>query len=153
MSVNAYPTSSAQRLLVIAVLASVLCGQFCAARPNIVIFFADDLGYSDIGCFGGEIETPHLDALAENGLRMTQFYNTGRCCPSRASLLTSASRSATWQNRPGIGLTWSASGTPGTRLKQDPRFEVSTISQASTCISTVIGKSSRGAISIGTVSC
>ncbi|MEM8681343.1 MAG: sulfatase-like hydrolase/transferase, partial [Planctomycetota bacterium] len=57
-------------------------------RPNIVVLFADDLGYSDIGCFGGEIETPNLDALAANGVRLTQFYNTGRCCPSRASLLT-----------------------------------------------------------------
>lgn len=58
------------------------------SRPNIVVLLADDMGYSDIGCFGSEIETPHLDWLAENGLRFTHFYNTGRCCPSRASLLT-----------------------------------------------------------------
>lgn len=57
-------------------------------RPNIVILFADDMGFSDIGCFGSEIETPNLDRLAANGLRYTQFYNTGRCCPSRASILT-----------------------------------------------------------------
>ncbi len=57
-------------------------------RPNIVILFADDLGFSDIGCFGGEIETPNLDALASRGVRFTQFYNASRCCPSRASLLT-----------------------------------------------------------------
>ncbi len=57
-------------------------------RPNVVIIFADDLGYSDIGCFGGEIETPNLDRLAENGVRFSQFYNTARCCPARASLLT-----------------------------------------------------------------
>jgi len=49
---------------------------------------ADDMGYSDLGCFGSEILTPNLDKLAENGLRMTQFYNAARCCPSRASLLT-----------------------------------------------------------------
>eukprot|EP00978_Attheya_sp_CCMP212_P026884 scaffold89188_cov53-Attheya_sp.AAC.7 len=49
---------------------------------------ADDLGFSDIGCFGSEIETPHLDALGQSGLRMTQMYNCARCCPSRASLLT-----------------------------------------------------------------
>ena len=46
------------------------------------------MGYSDIGCYGGEIDTPNLDALAENGLRFTQFYNSGRCCPTRASLMT-----------------------------------------------------------------
>lgn len=59
-----------------------------APRPNIVIIMADDVGYSDIGCFGSEIETPNLDALASGGLRFTQFYNTTRCCPTRASLLT-----------------------------------------------------------------
>ena len=56
--------------------------------PNIVFILADDLGYSDLGCYGGEIETPNLDELAANGLRYTQFYNTGRCWPTRASLLT-----------------------------------------------------------------
>lgn len=59
-----------------------------APRPNFVIIMADDLGYSDIGSYGGEIETPHLDALAENGVRFSNFYNAARCCPSRASLLT-----------------------------------------------------------------
>lgn len=58
------------------------------SRPNIVLILADDLGWSDLGCFGGEINTPHLDKLAANGLRFTQFYNTARCCPTRASLLT-----------------------------------------------------------------
>jgi len=57
-------------------------------RPNIILIMADDMGYSDIGCFGGEIETPNIDRLASNGLRFTQFYNTSRCCPTRASLLT-----------------------------------------------------------------
>jgi len=57
-------------------------------RPNILLILNDDMGFSDLGCYGGEIETPHLDRLAENGLRYTQFYNTARCCPSRASLLT-----------------------------------------------------------------
>ncbi|HEY9173250.1 MAG TPA: arylsulfatase [Verrucomicrobiae bacterium] len=56
--------------------------------PNILIFLADDMGYSDIGCYGSEIETPNLDRLAANGLRFTQFYNTTRCWPTRASLLT-----------------------------------------------------------------
>ena len=57
-------------------------------RPNIVIIMADDLGYSDLGCYGGEIETPNLDDLAKGGVRFTQFYNAARCCPTRASLLT-----------------------------------------------------------------
>ncbi len=59
-----------------------------AERPNILVILADDLGYSDIGCYGGEIRTPNLDALAADGLRFTRFYNATRCCPSRASLLT-----------------------------------------------------------------
>ncbi len=58
------------------------------AQPNIVVILVDDMGWSDLGCYGGEIPTPHLDALAKNGVRFTQFYNTGRCCPTRASLLT-----------------------------------------------------------------
>lgn len=57
-------------------------------RPNIILIMADDLGFSDLGSFGGEIQTPNLDWLASNGLRFTQFYNTSRCCPTRASLLT-----------------------------------------------------------------
>ena len=59
-----------------------------ARRPNILLILADDLGYSDLGCFGGEIATPNLDRLAKGGLRFTQFYNSARCCPSRAALLT-----------------------------------------------------------------
>src|SRR5258705_7754101 len=56
--------------------------------PNIIIILADDLGFSDVGCFGSEISTPNLDHMASEGLRMTQFYTTPRCCPSRAALLT-----------------------------------------------------------------
>jgi len=57
-------------------------------RPNIVVIMADDLGYSDLGCYGSEIQTPHLDRLAAEGMRFTQFYTCGRCCPTRASMLT-----------------------------------------------------------------
>ena len=57
-------------------------------RPDIVLILADDMGFSDIGCYGGEIETPNIDRLAREGVRMTQFYNTARCSPSRASLMT-----------------------------------------------------------------
>ena len=58
------------------------------AAPNVVIILADDLGFSDLGCYGGEIKTPVLDELAAGGLRYTQFYNTSRCWPSRAALMT-----------------------------------------------------------------
>ena len=67
---------------------SVQAGDEPAARPNIVLIMADDLGYADLGCYGSEISTPNLDALAANGLRLTQFYNTGKCHSSRVSLLT-----------------------------------------------------------------
>ena len=70
-------------------LAAVNFGNGADKRPpNIVFILADDLGYSDIGCYGGEIETPHLNALAQNGLRFSQFYNTARCWPTRAAVLT-----------------------------------------------------------------
>lgn len=59
-----------------------------AQKPNFLIILADDLGYSDIGCYGSEIQTPNLDKLAAKGVKFTQFYNAARCCPSRASLLT-----------------------------------------------------------------
>lgn len=76
-------------------LSAVLIGMFVLParaqekpRPNIIIILCDDMGFSDLGCYGGEIHTPNLDALAAGGLRFTQFYNTSRCCPSRACLLT-----------------------------------------------------------------
>src|SRR5215213_7033780 len=59
-----------------------------ASRPNLVLILADDMGFSDVGCFGGEIRTPAIDRLAREGVRLTQFYNVGRCCPTRAALLT-----------------------------------------------------------------
>jgi len=65
-----------------------LNGSAAPQRPNIVIVLADDMGYSDIGCYGSEIHTPNLDALAKEGVLFTQFYNAARCCPSRASILT-----------------------------------------------------------------
>jgi arylsulfatase A-like enzyme len=77
------------KLLIVAILLVFGMRAFGQSpRPNIVIILADDVGFSDIGCYGGEIRTPNLDALAADGLRFTQFYNTSRCCPSRASLLT-----------------------------------------------------------------
>jgi len=64
------------------------CGRATAAPPNIVVILADDLGFSDLGCYSGEIDTPHLDRLAAGGLRFTQASNTARCWPTRAALLT-----------------------------------------------------------------
>ena len=79
-----------------------------ARRPNLVIVLADDLGFSDIGCYGGEIPTPRLDALARGGARLSHFRNAARCCPARASLLTGL-----WPHQTGIGhmasnAAWSA---------------------------------------------
>lgn len=68
--------------------AFLLAAPSSAAPPNVVFILADDLGYSDLGCYGGEIETPNLDGLAKNGLRFTQFYNTARCWPTRGALLS-----------------------------------------------------------------
>ena len=61
---------------------------FAANRPNIIVILTDDMGFSDLGCFGGEIETPNLDSLAKGGLRFTEFYNTARCWPTRATLMS-----------------------------------------------------------------
>ena len=78
------------RLLTLALLSFVCIASFtvAAGKPNIIVILADDMGFSDLGCYGSEIPTPNLDALAANGLRFTQFYNTARCCPTRAALLT-----------------------------------------------------------------
>nr|HET7859436.1 arylsulfatase [Caldimonas sp.] len=77
-------------------------------RPNVVLILNDDMGYSDLGCYGGEIETPNLDRLAANGLRFSSFYNTARCSPSRASLLTGLHPHQT-----GIGILTYDSGPEG----------------------------------------
>ena len=77
-----------KHLLLFATLC-VLCGQSSAApKPNVLLILSDDLGFSDPGCYGSEIATPHLDALAKDGLRFTQFYNTARCWPTRAAILS-----------------------------------------------------------------
>src|SRR6266576_2885059 len=84
--------------------------------PNILIILNDDMGFSDIGCYGGEIETPNLNRLAADGLRYSQFYNTARCSPSRASLLTGLHPHQT-----GIGILTNDDrprGYPGTINKQ-----------------------------------
>ena len=74
--------------MVVALAGGLPFASIAATRPNIVVILVDDMGYSDIGCYGGEIHTPNLDKLAQEGVRFTQFHNTARCCPTRASLLT-----------------------------------------------------------------
>ncbi|MEO1524335.1 MAG: arylsulfatase [Planctomycetota bacterium] len=75
--------------LCLLLVGSVWCSKCIAAeRPNIILIMVDDMGFSDLGCYGGEIETPNLDKLAAGGVRFDQFYNSGRCCPTRATLMT-----------------------------------------------------------------
>ena len=79
-------------------------------KPNIIVILVDDMGFSDIGCYGSEIPTPNLDALASNGLRFTKFYNAARCCPTRASLLTGL-----YSHQTGIGHMVNDQGQIGYR--------------------------------------
>ena len=79
-------------------------------RPNIILVMADDLGWSDIGCYGGEIDTPHIDSLSRDGMRFTQFYNNAICGPTRASLLT--------------GLYCQQTGHRGDRWNEPKNFDV-----------------------------
>lgn len=85
-------------------------------RPDIVIVLADDMGFSDAGCYGSEIATPNLDRLAAGGLRFTQFYNAARCCPTRASLLTGL-----YPHQSGIGHMTADHGLPGYRSAMNDR--------------------------------
>jgi len=100
--------------LVWLILGSIWMGRPLQAqeRPNIIVILVDDMGFSDVGCFGGEIPTPHIDELAQQGLRLTNFYNVARCCPSRASLLTGL-----YPHQAGMG--WMASD----RYKDIPAYQ------------------------------
>lgn len=99
-----HATKAVWQILILTLLCP-LCA--VAAKPDIVLIMADDMGYSDAGCYGGEIDTPHLDRLAAEGVRFTQFYNTGRCCPTRASLLTGL-----YSHQTGIGHMTGDRGVP-----------------------------------------
>jgi arylsulfatase A-like enzyme len=87
-------------------------------RPNVMIIMVDDMGYSDLGCFGGEIETPNIDKLAANGVRFTQMYNCARCCPTRASLLTGKYPQKAGVTGMGVNLSMNAA-TIGEVLQQN----------------------------------
>src|SRR5438045_237581 len=95
-------------VVAVAVAAPVVAAD--APRPNVLLILADDLGYSDLGCYGGEIATPNLDALAANGLRFRQFYNCTRCCPTRASLMTGL-----YPHQAGVGDMTAQTPAPGYR--------------------------------------
>lgn len=93
-----FSLSTLSGLTMVAISAISASAQKQVQRPNIILILADDMGYSDIGCFGSEISTPNIDRLATEGIRMTQFYNASRSCPTRASLLTGL-----YQHQAGVG--------------------------------------------------
>ena len=108
-----------KRALLAVALLFVYSSAFAAAqknKPNIIVILADDLGYSDLSCYGSEIQTPNLDSLAQGGLRFRQFYNSARCCPTRAALLTGL-----YPHQAGIGHMVDDRGYEGYRgdLNQD----------------------------------
>ncbi len=102
--------SAAGVIFLVAGMATSACAKenVPAPRPNIVLIMADDMGYSDLSCFGSPIQTPHLDRLAANGIKYTHFYNAARCCPSRASLMTGLYPHQT-------GLGWMTAADLGTK--------------------------------------
>lgn len=101
-----------KKLLAIWLICSAAVTISAADKPNIVLIMTDDMGYSDIGCYGGEIETPNLDMLAKNGVHFSQFYNTSRCSPTRSSLI-----SGLYSHQAGMGLLTNDQGehNPGYR--------------------------------------
>src|SRR3954467_12627924 len=101
-----------KKVLLISCITLVSLSLFAASarRPNIIIILSDDMGFSDLGCYGSEIQTPNLDRLAANGVRFTQFYNNARCCPTRASLLTGL-----YPHQAGVGHMTSNQGYEGYR--------------------------------------
>jgi arylsulfatase len=99
-----------KRLLALAIAVLLPAVTSAAPRPNVLLILADDIGYSDVGCFGSEIATPNIDRLAAEGLRFTRFTNCTRCCPSRASLLTGL-----YPHQAGVGLMTGDQRAPGYR--------------------------------------
>lgn len=97
-------------LVLLATVVATCAAPAMAGRPNIILIMSDDMGYSDIGCYGSEIETPNLDGLADDGVRFTQFYNGARCCSTRASLLTGL-----YPHQAGIGWMMSDNGVDAYR--------------------------------------
>ena len=88
MNIKINPKKSSFFFVLICLLFEYSAINAQTTKPNVIVILTDDMGYSDIGCFGSEIKTPNIDRLAANGLRFTSFYNTARCSPTRAALLT-----------------------------------------------------------------
>ncbi len=88
---------------------------FAETSPNVIVILADDMGFSDIGPYGGEIETPHLDRLAQGGIKFSRFYNSGRCCPTRASLMTGLHPHQT-------GIGWMTNPPNTSKMDHGPDF-------------------------------
>lgn len=103
-----HASTTTSRLWLLTALAFLPSVVSAADKPNVVVILCDDMGFSDLGCYGGEIATPNLDKLAEGGLRFTQFYNCARCCPTRASLLTGL-----YPHQAGVGHMMDDKGKPG----------------------------------------
>src|SRR3954452_4717550 len=87
-AMSIHPTPSRRDFLRIAAATPALAAAAATPRPNVIVILVDDMGFSDLGCYGSEIPTPNIDRLATGGVRFTQMYNTARCSPSRACLLT-----------------------------------------------------------------
>jgi arylsulfatase len=123
---------------VLSLIATALlaCPALAADRPNILLILADDLGYSDLGCYGGEIATPNLDALANGGLRFRQFYNSTRCCPSRASLMTGL-----YPHQAGVGDMNTQTAAPGYRgFPQPNTVTIAEVLRAAGYHTSMVGK-------------
>src|SRR3569832_645388 len=99
-----------KRFIQLLILLLSSCSLTATKRTNILLILADNLGFTDKGCFGSEIQTPNIDAQTKNGLRFNQFYNTARCCPTRASLLTGL-----YPHQAGVGHMMVDKGLPGYR--------------------------------------
>lgn len=120
-------------------LAAILFAGFLAAvdaseRPNVILIMVDDMGFSDLGYHGGEIETPHLDALATGGVRFSQFYNSGRCCPTRATLMTGLHPHET-------GIGWMTEPAGSTRGDKEPPAYQGHLNDACVTVAEVLGAS------------
>ena len=125
-----------KRSAVSCIMLLVAIGSARAERPNIVVILVDDMGFSDIGCYGSEIPTPNLDALAAGGLRFTQFYNTGRCCPTRATLLTGL-----YAHQAGVGHMTGNYGVPGYQgFLNDHCVSIGDVARSSGYLTAISGK-------------
>ena len=103
-----------------------------AERPNIILIMVDDMGFSDLGYQGGEIDTPHLDSLALGGVRFSQFYNSARCCPTRATLMTGLHPHQT-------GIGWMTEPPNSKRGQSEPPAYQGHLNESCVTIAEVLG--------------